>query len=95
MAREKGKGRPEGSRGPLFIMNRWVLLGAALVLIGFTTLAVSDYAFASLIVEDPPAEIANPRYLGIAAAYSAGEALIGVGFFLALFGFARQIGAQA
>lgn len=96
MARDKGKGKPEASGTPLFIVNRWVLFGAVLVLLGFVALAVSDYAFARLAIDSYlPIEVANERYLTIAAAYSTGEALIGIGFFLALFGFARQIAAQA
>lgn len=55
-----------------------------------------DLAFASLAV-DPNLlpDAANARYLAISAVFAAGEVLIGLGFFLALFGFSRRPAAQA
>lgn len=94
MARDKGK---SAAPAPLlFVMNRLVLFGALLVLVGFVTLALSDYAFASLAVDASlPAAVTNQRYLTISIVYAIGEVLIGVGFFLALYGFARQVARQA
>ena len=67
---------------PLLI-NWVVLIGAVLVLLGYLLFVISDALFLGLS--------ANPTYgqfVGVYAIFLAGEALAGVGFFLALLGLA-------
>jgi hypothetical protein len=90
VAKEKTRPDPPVPRSP------WVFRGGVCLLLGFTILAMSDVAFASLAVDmTVPADTANQRYLAIAGVYAAGEVLIGLGFFLALFGFSRRPSPQA
>jgi len=90
MAKDKAKADPPAPPSP------WIFRGGFFLLIGFAVLAMCDLAFANLAV-DPNLlpDAANARYLAISAVFAAGEVLIGLGFFLALFGFSRRPAAQA
>lgn len=94
MPREKGKHDPPPPPPP---PSPWIFRGGLLLLVGFTILAMSDLAFAGLAVDqiNLSPDVANQRYLAISGVFATGEVLIGLGFFLALFGFSRRRPGQA
>ncbi len=70
------------ARRPLQI-NWVVLIGAVLVLLGYLLFVISDALFLGL-----PSNPTYGQFVGVYAIFLAGEAIVGVGFFLALLGLA-------
>ncbi len=64
-------------------INWVVLIGAVLVLLGYLLYVISDALFLGL-----PANPTYGQFVGVYSIFLAGEALAGVGFFLALLGLA-------
>ena len=64
-------------------INWVVLIGAVLVLLGYLLFVISDALFLAL-----PSNPTYGQFVGVYSIFLAGEALAGVGFFLALLGLA-------
>jgi len=64
-------------------INWVVVIGAVLILLGYLLFVISDALFLGL-----PTNPTYGQFLGVYSIFLAGEAITGVGFFLALLGLA-------